>query len=520
MRQLLLLSLSVFMSDAGKVLMYSPGISYSHLIANGRIADALVKAGHDVVMFIPEYAALGNFTGTKLARVIRMDNISSDAEELLTEEEQRKWMERHHTPLSERYDYESVYAKMCEALMARRSEIEVLKNYGFDVAFTEQLDFCGVGVVRYLGIHNLLWLSSTTIMDAVSYDLGIPSPTSYVPSIEENDMGDTLSFWERAHNIFLYLASLVIHRHGTDLITEVFRKFDKDFPNVRDIAANSSLCFVNTDEMFDLPRPIIHKTIYIGGLGMREPQPLNKKFSSLMSKGNNGVIIFSMGSVAAFHAFPDRVKTAFAKVIQSFPDYHFIVKIAQGDITTHSLFEEVSNCDLVEWLPQADLLAHPRVKLFIMHGGVNGILEALTRAVPVIVIPVYGDQYHNGRAAEKRGVGKVLLRQDLNENSIRMNIKEMLEDERYKKNAIRLSKLMREKPFSAEERLIQWTNFAISNGVLKELHLEGSRLNFIVYFNLDVVAAVIAAVLVFAGIVFMLGYVLVRSISPIKRKQE
>ena len=32
-----------------KILVYSPGLSNSHLIFNGRIADLLINAGHDVV---------------------------------------------------------------------------------------------------------------------------------------------------------------------------------------------------------------------------------------------------------------------------------------------------------------------------------------------------------------------------------------------------------------------------------------------------------------------------------------
>lgn len=50
---------------------------------------------------------------------------------------------------------------------------------------------------------------------------------------------------------------------------------------------------------------------------------------------------------------------------------------------------------------------------------------------------------------------------------------------------------MKEKPFTAEERLLKWTDFAVRHGVLEELHVEGSRLNFVVYFNLDVIAAVV-----------------------------
>ncbi|KHJ74812.1 hypothetical protein OESDEN_25572, partial [Oesophagostomum dentatum] len=218
--------------------------------------------------------------------------------------------------------------------MARRDELEDLRNYGFDVAFAEQIDLCGVGVIRYLGIQNLLWISTTPLMDAVSYNLGIPAPTSYVPTIEENDSGDTLDFWGRAYNLYMYIGTIFIHRWGTDLVTEVFRKIDPNFPNVREIAANASLCFVNADEMFDLPRPIIHKAIYIGGLGISEPKPLDKKFSAIMEKGKKGVIIISLGTIAPFHSLPNKVRTGFANVIRSMPDYHFIVKIEADDNTT------------------------------------------------------------------------------------------------------------------------------------------------------------------------------------------
>ncbi|ETN79847.1 hypothetical protein NECAME_09602 [Necator americanus] len=229
---------------------------------------------------------------------------------------------------------------MYSALMARRDELEYLRNYKFDVAFAEQIDFCGIGVIRYLGIKNLLWISTTPIMDAVSYNLGlletklcarllfkrfqerrrtflgVPAPPSYVPTIEENDNGDNMSFLDRAFNLYMYIGTIFVHRWGTDITTEVFRKIDPNFPNVREIAANSSLCFVNADEMFDLPRPIIHKTVYIGGLGVSAPKPLDEKFSEIMSKGKKGVIVVSLGTIAPFDAFPTEVKMSFAKRIQ------------------------------------------------------------------------------------------------------------------------------------------------------------------------------------------------------------
>ncbi|VDO68707.1 unnamed protein product [Heligmosomoides polygyrus] len=471
----LLLIITAVDVDAGKILIYSPSISYSHLISNGRIADTLVRAGHDVVMFIPEYmSTTSKFDGTKHARVVRMNNISSRFEDDILKGEDYL-MTQTRLGFLERLYFEFSLTDICRALMARRAELEELRSYGFDAAFAEQIDLCGIGVIRYLGIKNLLWISTTPIMDAVSYNLGIPAPPSYVPTIEENDNGDTMNFWQRAYNLYMYIGAIVIHRIGTDRTTE--------------IAANASLCFVNVDEMFDLPRPIIHKTIYIGGLGVAEPKPLDEKFSAIMAKGEKGVIIVSLGTIAPFHALPNITKIGFAKVFRSMPDYHFILKVAKDDTTTSHFFKGVGNCDLIEWLPQADILAHPRLKLFVMHGGINGLTEALLRGVPVVVIPIFADQFRNGRAVEKRGVGRVMLKVGLKEKTIRATIREILEHDSYKRNAVRISRLMKEKPFTAEERLLKWTDFAVRHGVLEELHVEGSRLNFVVYFNLDTAAA-------------------------------
>ncbi|VDK45096.1 unnamed protein product [Cylicostephanus goldi] len=293
--------------------------------------------------------------------------------------------------------------------------------------------------------------------------------------------------------------------------------------------------------MFDLPRPIIHKNIYIGGLGISDPKPLDEKFTALMKKGRNGVIIISLGTIAPFHVLPQKVKIGFANVIKSMPDYHFILKVSKGDTSTPSFFKDGSNFDFIEWLPQKDILAHPRLKLFVTHGGINGLEEALFRGVPVVVIPLFADQFRNGRNVEKRGVGKVIgffcssmnmlflvhLAKSLAfclditySETIRSAIQEILSDDSYKQNAMRMSKLMQEKPFSAEQRLVQWTNFAIENGVLDVLHVQGSRLNSIVYFNLDVIAVVVIVICSFLVIIFKLLKALGRKLFVQKVKQN
>ncbi|KIH66187.1 hypothetical protein ANCDUO_03487 [Ancylostoma duodenale] len=325
--------------------------------------------------------------------------------------------------------------------MARRQELEDLKNYGFDAAFAEQIDLCGIGVIRYLGIHNLLWISTTPIMDAVSYNLGLivkisrkfrensrNSRNTGTSLVCADDRGER----QVGHYDFLAESSQHLHVHRVDCCSSMgkrhvnagsftlggkflpnkshdsgFPEIDPNFPNLREIAANASLCFVNADEMFDFPRPIIHKNIYIGGLGVDEPKPLDEKFTGLMNKGKKGVIIISLGTIAPFQAFSVKVKMGFVRVVQSMPDYHFMLKITKDnhhlttrlftdDTTTQSFFEGVNNCDFVEWLPQSDIL---------------GQYKTFGNKLPVIN-------------------EKVILKQDLAEDAIRAAIQEILSDER------------------------------------------------------------------------------------------
>lgn len=38
---------------------------------------------------------------------------------------------------------------------------------------------------------------------------------------------------------------------------------------------------------------------------------------------------------------------------------------------------------------------HPNVKLFISHGGISGVYEAVDAGIPVLGFPVFSDQFRN-----------------------------------------------------------------------------------------------------------------------------
>lgn len=76
-------------------------------------------------------------------------------------------------------------------------------------------------------------------------------------------------------------------------------------------------------------------------------------------------------------------------------------------------------------------LAHPRLKLFIMHGGMYGLVESAIRGVPVITIPIFGDQLRNGKVVEYRRWGINLDKSELGGEILKEAALKILKDPKY-----------------------------------------------------------------------------------------
>jgi glucuronosyltransferase len=72
--------------------------------------------------------------------------------------------------------------------------------------------------------------------------------------------------------------------------------------------------------------------------------------------------------------------------------------------------------------------AHPNVKLFISHGGLLGTTEAVYEGVPILSIPIFGDQMTNVKAVRDKGAAEIMYYTDLNEDEIFTKINSMLTD--------------------------------------------------------------------------------------------
>ncbi|ETN71044.1 hypothetical protein NECAME_04739 [Necator americanus] len=134
-----------------------------------------------------------------------------------------------------------------------------------------------------------------------------------------------------------------------------------------------------------------------------------------MLNERNATVFFSLGSLAQSKDMPTWLKNDIISTFASFPDVTFIWKYEGDDIPS---FETHPNIHYLKWVPQLDLLADRRLSLFITHGGMNSMLEAMYCAKGMIVIPLFADQQFNSKTIQRRGLGTIIERNHLNKKTL------------------------------------------------------------------------------------------------------
>lgn len=92
---------------------------------------------------------------------------------------------------------------------------------------------------------------------------------------------------------------------------------------------------------------------------------------------------------------------------------------------------DVQSSDLLlvrSWIPQNDLLGHPKCRMFISHGGINGVLEAAYHGVPMAGFPMYADQFLNIATAEYRGMAKYIDKDTATDAELEATFRALLTD--------------------------------------------------------------------------------------------
>lgn len=156
-----------------------------------------------------------------------------------------------------------------------------------------------------------------------------------------------------------------------------------------------------------------------------------------------------------------------------------------------SLTDIPKNVKISKWLPQSDILAHPNVKLFITHGGLLSTTESVYRGVPMVGIPIFGDQPINMKYCEMAGYAISVDYDTLSEESFYNAITEVINNPKYKESATRASVLLKDTPLPALDNALYWIEYVMKHKGAPHLRSAGQSLAWYELYLWDVMAAVL-----------------------------
>lgn len=150
----------------------------------------------------------------------------------------------------------------------------------------------------------------------------------------------------------------------------------------------------NTYVGFDWARLTSPNVFYTGTLFHKDVEsPLN-----ITLPANKKIIYISFGTIGYLSEIQE--KTLFDYIscfLNDNPNFHIVWKTQQR--YQHAQITEV------QWISQKQLLLDNRVELFISHGGSTGVMESIDAKKPVIVIPLFAEQFKVCQLIEKMRIG-------------------------------------------------------------------------------------------------------------------
>ncbi|XP_063287579.1 UDP-glucuronosyltransferase 2C1-like [Pelobates fuscus] len=396
-------------------------------------------------------------------------------------------------------------------LFENKDLMERLGTAGFDLVLADPYTVGGVMLSNYLKLPLVFfgrWMPSEDIHFAIA-----PSPLSYVPVINSR-VTDRMTFSERMKNVLLYTLYLVSTRFFVyPKYDELSKRYLGTDLTVLEMYQRADIYLMKVDFVFEFPRPTMPNVVYIGGFQCQASKPLAQEFQEFMDSSKQGVVIFSLGTI--LKTLPLNIAREIAAGLAQLPERVIWRYTGEQPDTLGN------NTKTVNWLPQNDLLGHPNTKAFLAHGGENGVYEAIYNGVPIVGIPIFGDQYENLLRLKAKGAA-VMLESLLNVSSrdIVNAVRLVIDDPSYRDAMRNLSKLHRDTPIPPLDAAVFWTEFAMRHGGAGHLKATGNNLPWYQYYLLDVILALVLTVSVCLYLVWRVLKAIIRRTCCPRRSRK
>ncbi|KAG6460584.1 UDP-glucosyltransferase 2 [Manduca sexta] len=497
--------------DGAKILGVFPTPSISHQLALRPLVQELARRGHEVTVITPN-PAFPKGQAPKNLREIDVHNISYDRRE--------EYIEPFSTG-----DLKDVIRVMKAAVEFFKTIIELQlsvpevqalinnKNETFDLILLEHCIRSGL-IFSHLYKAPVIYVSSFGSMMSTFDIVGAPThPILYGSMIRYKLVN--LTIWDRLSELYIYYYyNDMYERHAAKENAMLRRMFGEDTPGVEELSKNVVMVFLNVHPIWEDNRPVPPNVIFMGGVHQTPEKKLPQDLQKYLDSSKHGVIYFSMGTNVVPSALPPERIQIFLKVFSKLP-YDVLWKFNKDDLPG-----QPANVKLKKWLPQADLLRHPKIKVFITQGGLQSTDEAITAGVPLLGIPMLADQWFNVERYVQLKIGVRLDFKDISEDSLKNAILSLIEDKSYRENIEKLREVLADQPQRPVERAAWWTEHVLRHGA-EHLKSPAANMSWTQYYEIQLVSLLLAGLVTAVSIVIFIVYILWKfiNVTPVKVKK-
>ncbi len=211
---------------------------------------------------------------------------------------------------------------------------------------------------------------------------------------------------------------------------EATTEWEIEMPEIMDIFfKKESLNLVFTSSMFQPEAESFEDSFKFIGPSIAERE--EKLDFAIDDKGKSTTIYISMGTIN------NKCQDFYNKCIEAFKGENFKVVMSVGNKTDIACMGDIPGNFIVRnYVSQLEVLK--RADVFISHGGLNSVSEALYYGVPVISIPQANDQPMVTRQLVKLGAGVGLKMEEITPEVLRDSVYTILSQNSFKQCSIKI----------------------------------------------------------------------------------
>lgn len=390
--------------------------------------------------------------------------------------------------------FKQIAVDNCKRIMTNNKIMNIVKTEKFDLVILEQfVSDCGFALSHHLKVP-VVGVTAHVLMPWTYSRLGAQNPPSVTPN-HFMATGTKLSFWETVKSYIINVYLDVYHTHYTqteelNIIKEVL----PETPDLETLSKNISLILINQYVPLTGSRIFGANVVEVGGLHINQTElnvddKLDKELKSFLDDARSGVVYISFGTVAS--DLPQNIIDAVLMVAKK-TNVRFVWKINQVKKASRNIL-------IRKWFPQVHVLCHQNVLGFISHSGMLSISEAMHCGVPVISVPLFGDQFANAASARECGLGITLDLEEIDEE-ILYNAMQTILGQEYQKKASTLASLWNDRQNTPMETAIHWIEYVARHQDVTHLspvtvNIPKYMLEWIVLFNSTLIGLYITFIL-------------------------